>query len=180
MKNKLRVGIIGAGSVVREIYQHLYFKSEYSPMLDICAVASPSAGSRDWFGGLAKLPRNRRFTDYKKMLAEVELDAVQINTPDHLHCAPTLDALAAGLDVILPKPTAATVKDAHAMIQAAKKAGRFLGVDFHKREDPRIKEVEARFKNGRYGTFQTGVFYMIDKLLVSDPNHSPEARKLES
>jgi predicted dehydrogenase len=73
----------------------------------------------------------------------------------------------------LPKPTAATVKDAHAMIQAAKKAGRFLGVDFHKRGDPRIKEAETRFKSGRYGILQTGVFYMIDKLLVSNPNHSP-------
>jgi len=173
MKNKIRLGIIGAGSVVREIYQHLYFNSEYSPMLEICAVASPSEQSRNWFGDLAKLPKNRRFADYKEMLARVELDAVQINTPDHLHFQPTIDALAAGLDVILPKPTAATVKDAHAMNLAAKKAGHFLGVDFHKREDPRIKEAEARFKSGRYGTFQAGVFYMIDKLLVSDPNHSP-------
>src|SRR4029077_15669096 len=71
------------------------------------------------------------------------------------------------------KPTAATVKDAHAMIQAAKKAGRFLGIDFHKREDPRIKEAAARFQSGRYGEFQAAVFYMLDKLLVADPNHSP-------
>lgn len=59
------------------------------------------------------------------------------------------------------------------MIQAAKQARRFLGVDFHKREDPRIKEAEARFQSGRYGQFQAGVFYMLDKLLVADPNHSP-------
>jgi predicted dehydrogenase len=173
MKTKLRLGIIGAGAVVREIYQYLYFRSAYSPLLEICAVASPSVQSRDWFGDLARLPKNRRFADYKEMLAQVELDVVQINTPDHLHCEPTLDALAAGLDVVLPKPTAATVKHVHAMIQAAKKAGRFLVVDFHKREDPRIKEAEARFQSGRYGTFQTGVFYMMDKLLVADPNHSP-------
>lgn len=173
MKNKLRLGIIGAGAVVREIYQYLYFQSEYSSLLEICTVASPTAQSRNWFGDLAKIPANRRFVDYKEMLAQGGLDAVQINTPDHLHCAPTLDALAAGLDVVVPKPTAATLKDAHAMIQAAKKSGRFLGVDFHKREDPRIKEAEARFKNGRYGIFQAGVFYMIDKLFVADPNHSP-------
>jgi predicted dehydrogenase len=173
MKTKLRLGIIGAGSVVREIYQHLYFRSEYSPLLEICAVANPGEQYRNWFGDLAKLPAKCRFTDYKEMLAKVELDAVQVNTPDHLHCAPTLDALAAGLDVVVPKPTAANVKDAHAMIQAAKKSKRFLGVDFHKREDPRIKEAEARFQSGRYGIFQTGVFYMIDKLLVADPNHSP-------
>lgn len=173
MKTKLRVGIIGAGAVVREIYQYLYFRSQYSPLIEICAVADPNEQYRNWFGDLAKLPANRRFEDYKELLAQVELDAVQVNTPDHLHCPPTLDALKAGLDVIVPKPTAATVKDAHTMIKAAKKSGRFLGVDYHKREDPRIKEAEARFQKGRYGKFQVGVFYMIDKLLVADPNHSP-------
>jgi predicted dehydrogenase len=173
MKTKLRLGVAGAGSVVREIYQHLYFRSQYSPMLELCAVANPSEKNRDWLGDLANVPKNRRFASTEEMLAHVELDAIQINTPDHLHCAPTLAALAAGVDVILPKPTAVTIKDVHAMIQAVKKSGRFLGVDFHKREDPRIKEAEARYQNGRYGQLQAGVLYMIDKLLVSDPNHSP-------
>ena len=125
--------------------------------------------------GLGTSPtcRQRRFASHKDLLAKVKLDGVQINTPDHAHCRPTLEALAAGLDVVVPKPTAATVKDAHAMIQAAKQAGRFLGVDFHKREDPRIKEAEARFRTGRYGSFQAAVFHMLDKLQVADPNHSP-------
>ena len=173
MKTKLRLGIIGAGSVVREIYQYLYFRSSYTPLLEICAVADPNEQYRNWFGDLAGLPANRRFTDYKELLAKTELDAVQINTPDHLHCAPTVAALNAGLDVVVPKPTAATLKDAHAMIETTKKTGRFLGVDFHKREDPRIKEAEARFQSGRYGQFQAAVFYMLDKLSIADPNHSP-------
>src|ERR1035438_6825913 len=173
MKTKLRLGIIGAGAVVREIYQHLYFHSRYSDMLEICAVADPNEQYRNWFSDLAGVPASRRFVEFRRVLFRTKLDAVQVNTPDHLHCGPTVDALNAGLDVVVPKPTAATVKDAHAMIQAAKKTGRFLGVDFHKREDPRIKEAEARFQNGRYGTFQTAVFYMLDKLVVADPNHSP-------
>jgi predicted dehydrogenase len=172
-QTKLRLGIIGAGAVVREIYQHLYFHSEYSALLDIRAVAEPNERHRNWLGDLANVPPGRRFADFEDMMGRVELDAVQVNTPDHLHCGPTVAALAAGLDVVLPKPMAATVKDAHAMMQAAKKAGRFLGVDFHKREDPRIKEAETRFQTGRYGTFQAAVFYMLDKLLVADPNHSP-------
>ena len=173
MKTKLRLGIIGAGSVVREIYQYLYFRSQYSDLLEICAVADPNEQYRNWFGDLAGVPADRRFASHRDLLAKVELDAVQVNTPDHLHCGPTVDALNAGLDVVVPKPTAATVKDAHAMIQAAKKTGRFLGVDFHKREDPRIKEAEARFQSGRYGQFQVAVFYMLDKLWVVDPNHTP-------
>jgi predicted dehydrogenase len=172
-KNKLRVGVVGAGSVVREIYQHLYFHSDYSAILDIAAVAEPNETYRNWFGELAGLPDNRRFSRCADMLAAVELDAAQINTPDHLHCAPTLEALQAGLDVIVPKPAASTVQDAHRMILAARQADRFLGVDFHKRADPRIKEAAARFQSGRYGQFQAAVFYMLDKLLVADPNHSP-------
>ena len=173
MKTKLRLGVIGAGAVVREIYQYLYFRSGYSSLLEICAVADPNEQYRNWFGDLAGLPPKRRFGDYDELLARVELDAVQINTPDHLHCAPAVVALNAGLDVLVPKPLAATIKDAHLMIQTAREGERFLGVDFHKRQDPRIKEAEARFRSGRYGVFQTAVFYMLDKLLVADPNHTP-------
>ncbi len=157
----------------RELSQYLYFPSHYSHLLEVCAVADPDPGCRSWFGDLAGLPTERRFADYQDLLAKVQLDAVQVNTPDHRHCGPTVDALNVGLHVIVPKPTAATVQDAHAMIQAAKKTGRFLGIDFHKREDPRIKEAEARFQSGRYGTFQAAVFYMLDKLAVADPNRSP-------
>jgi len=173
LKTKIRLGVIGAGAVVREIYQYLFFRSRYSSLLEICAVADPNEQYRNWFGDLAGLPPDRRFGDYDELLARVDLDAVQINTPDHLHCAPAVVALNAGLDVLVPKPTAATIKDAHQMIQAARDAQRFLGVDFHKRQDPRIKEAEARFRSGRYGVFQTAVFYMLDKLLVADPNHVP-------
>ena len=173
MKTKLRLGIIGAGSVVREIYQHLFFRSQYSGILEVCAVADPDANCRDWFGDLAGIPPERRFASHKELLTQVALDVVQVNTPDHLHCAPALDAFAAGVDVIVPKPLAATVKDAHAIRQAALNARRFLGVDFLKREDPRIKQAESRFRSGRYGSFQVAIFYMLDKLLVSDPNHSP-------
>jgi predicted dehydrogenase len=173
MRTRLRLGVIGAGSVVREIYQHLYFHSVYSDLIEVCAVADPNDEYRNWFGDLARLPKARRFASHRDLLARVKLDAVQINTPDHLHCGPALDAFRAGLDVVLPKPTAATVKDVHAIILAARKARRFLGVDFHKREDPRIKEAEARFQSGRYGTFQAAMFCMLDKLLVADPNHNP-------
>jgi predicted dehydrogenase len=170
---KVRLGVIGAGAVVREIYQHLYFNSRYSKSIEVAAVAEPNPEVRAWFGDLAKLPENRRFASHKEMLAALQLDAVQVNTPDHLHAAPTIDSLNAGLHVVVPKPTAATVKDAHAMIEAARKNRRFLGIDFHKREDPRIKEAEARYHSGRYGKLQTAVFYMLDKLFVVDPNHSP-------
>jgi predicted dehydrogenase len=173
MKDKLRVGVIGVGSVVREIYQHLYFRSRYSPILEVAAIVDPDAATCDAFGDAWDIPPSRRFRHHREMLEAVELDAAQVNTPDHVHREPTLDALAAGLDVVVPKPTAATVSDAHAMIEAATRHGRLLGIDFHKREDPRIKEATARYQSGRYGPLQATVWYMLDKLFVADPNHEP-------
>ncbi len=170
---KLRVGVIGVGSVVREIYQYLYFRSDFSHILDIVAVADPNEEFRTWFCDAFDVPRERRFEDHREMLAKVELDVTQVNTPDHIHAGPAIDSLEAGLDVVVPKPTAATVRDTHAMIEAARKTGRLLAVDFHKREDPRIKEAEARYQSGKYGEFQVGIWYMLDKLLVADPNHDP-------
>lgn len=172
-ETKLRLGVVGAGAVVREIYQHLYFHSDFSHQLEIAAVAEPNEQYRNWFGDLAGLQPERRFSNSTAMFKNVELDAAQINTPDHLHCAPAVEALNAGLDVVVPKPTASTIQDAHQMIRAAKSARRFLGIDFHKREDPRIKEAAARYQSGRYGGIQAAIFYMLDKLLVADPNHTP-------
>ncbi|NOY80839.1 MAG: Gfo/Idh/MocA family oxidoreductase [Kiritimatiellaeota bacterium] len=170
---KLRLGVVGTGSVVREIYRHLYFHSEYSNALSVEAACDPNEAALADFCDQYGIPNDRRFAGYEEMIASVGLDAVQVNTPDSLHRAPTVAAVEAGLDVLVPKPTAATVQDAHAMIDAARRNGRLLVVDFHKRQDPRIREAAARFRSGRYGSFQAAVWYMIDKLMVADPNHEP-------
>ena len=172
--NTLRLGVIGTGSVVREIYQHLYFRSVYSPCIKVAAICDSSAGGPAELRRCAGRFRKRtRFSDFREMIRRGGLDAVAVNTPDSLHREPTIAALEAGLDVILPKPTADKVVDAHAMIETVTETGRFLGVDFHKREDPVTKEARARFAEGTYGTLQSSVWYMLDRLLVADPNHEP-------
>ncbi len=170
---KLKLGIIGTGSVVREIYQYLYFKSDYSHLISIEAICDVNEKGLHEFGDKHNIPRNRRFSDYKEMVSKVKLDAVAVNTPDSFHRDPVLYSLDAGLDVLVPKPLADRIKDAYEMCEKAKATGRLLGVDFHKREDPRIKEAKTRFQNGDYGQFQSSVWYMLDKLLVADPNHVP-------
>ncbi|MCC6579387.1 MAG: Gfo/Idh/MocA family oxidoreductase [Phycisphaeraceae bacterium] len=171
--DKIRLGVIGTGSVVREIYQHLYYHSEYSHLLSIEAAADPYEAGLHEFCDKHNIPRDRRFTSYEKMIESVKLDAVQVNTPDSLHEKPTIFALTRGLDAMVPKPLADTITAGHHMIQAMKASGRLIGVDFHKRDDPRIKECQARYQSGAYGRFQLAVWYMVDKLMVADPNHQP-------
>ena len=169
----LRLGVIGTGSVVREIYQYLYFRSTYTPCIQVAAICDTSGETLRAFGDAWKIPTSARFMNFKAMIEGGGLDAVAVNTPDSMHREPTITALKAGLDVILPKPTADKVIDAHAIMETIGSTGRFLGVDFHKREDPITKEARARYVEGTYGTLQSSVWYMIDRLLVADPNHQP-------
>jgi predicted dehydrogenase len=169
----LKLGVIGTGSVVREIYQYLYFRSTYAPCIKVAAICDTSAEALRSFGDAWEIPTSARFTDFKAMIERGGLDAVAVNTPDSMHREPTITALKAGLDVILPKPTADKVIDAHAIMETIGSTGRFLGVDFHKREDPITKEARARYVEGTYGRLQSSVWYMIDRLLVADPNHQP-------
>ncbi len=169
----IRLGVIGTGSVVREIYQYLYFHSGYSEMIDVVAACDPELQSLEWFCDRYSIPENRRFSSYDEMIQSTELDAVAVNTPDSMHKEPAITALENDLDVLLPKPIASTVADAHEIIAKARRRGRFVGVDFHKRDDPVVKEARARFRSGEYGNLQTAVLYMLDRLEVADPNHVP-------
>ncbi len=170
---KIRIGVVGTGSVVREIYRHLYFSSRYSNSISVDAICDTSAEALTSFGDDWDVPGKRRFSRYEEMIEYGGLDAVAVNTPDSLHRAPVVAALEAGLDVVLPKPTADTVQDVHEIIRTVSRTGRFLGVDYHKREDPVTKEARARVAEDSYGALQCSVFQMLDKLLVSDPNHDP-------
>jgi len=170
---KLKIGVIGLGSVVREIYQHLYFNSRYSHLMSIEAACDTNRQAVDEFGERFGIAEDRRFADYRDMVSTIDLDAVAVNTPDSLHKEPVMCALEAGLDVLVAKPLADRTQDAHEMIEKARSCERFMGVDFHKREDPRVKEAGTRFQNGDYGQLQSVVWYMLDKLMVADPNHEP-------
>ena len=152
--HKLKLGIIGVGSVVREIYQYLYFKSIFSENLQIVAVADPNEECRNWFCDKYNIKKDLRYESYEEMIMECELDAVHVNTPDNLHLEPTLYCLKRGIDVQMPKPTSTKIKDVHLIIDTARKNNRIFGVDFHKRDDPRIVELANRYKSGRYGVMQ--------------------------
>ncbi len=61
-------------------------------------------------------------------LAAVEADAADLRLPHDRHAAALLEALAAGLHVLVEKPLATTAADAQAMVEAVKRSGRVVAV----------------------------------------------------
>ncbi len=67
--------------------------------------------------------------DYREILANPQVEAVVIATPDHQHAPLVLAALAAGKDVYCEKPMSHTIAEGEAMVKAvASSNGRLLQV----------------------------------------------------
>ena len=117
--DKLRVGFIGTGRI-SDLHAIEYLQNEKSELVAVCDVNIENARQRAEAWGV---PSNMVFTNYHDLLAEKEVDLVEILLPHHLHYQATLDAAAAGKHISLQKPMAITVEQADEMISATKKAG---------------------------------------------------------
>jgi predicted dehydrogenase len=94
----------------------------------------------------------RTYGDYREMLKEKDLEVVLIATPDHWHALPMIDAVKAGADVYVQKPTGVDVVESQAMLAAARKYGRVVQVGTQRRSTPHL--IEAReniIKAGKLG-----------------------------
>ena len=94
----------------------------------------------------------RLFHDYREMLAEKDLDIVEVATPDHWHALAMIEAVKSGADVYVQKPISVDVVEGQAMLAAARQNGRVVQVGMQRRSTPHL--VEARdniVREGRLG-----------------------------
>ena len=116
--------------------------------------------SRDEARGRAFAKRHRAaapeavHTDLDSLLADADLDAVLIATPDRLHAAQCIAAAAAGKHVLTEKPMAADVEQADAMVEACEKAGVVLAVAYHMRWHAGHRKLAELVHAGRLGTLR--------------------------
>ena len=84
------------------------------------------------------------FNDYRKMLAEVEMDIVLIGTPDHWHALQAIDALKAGTHVYLQKPISVDVLEGEAILSAAKKYNKVVQIGTQRKSTPHLVDAKKK------------------------------------
>jgi predicted dehydrogenase len=150
---RLRVGLIGAGWYGKcDLFRLIQVAPvEVVSLCDVdSAMLQDAAQQTATRQASKKTPRT--YTDYRKMLAEKDLDLVLIATPDHWHALPFLEAVKAGADVYVQKPISVDVVEGQAMLAAARKHGRVVQVGTQRRSTPHL--IEARndiVKAGKLG-----------------------------
>jgi predicted dehydrogenase len=144
-QRKLRAGVVGLGMMGRN---HARVYDELADEVDLVAVADPDAAAvrRSTAGRAA-----RGYADAATMFAEEELDLVSVASPTSLHLPVVLDALAAGVNVLVEKPIAGERDEAERMIAAAREAGKLLTVGHIERFNPAVRELHRRLQAGELG-----------------------------
>ena len=141
-----RVGLIGTG---------WYGKADLLRLIQVAPVEVVSLSDVDaaMLKDAADLVASRQaskrtprtYADYRKMLAEKDLDLVLIATPDHWHALAFIETVKAGADVYVQKPTSVDVVESQAMLAAARKYGRVVQVGTQRRSTPHLVEARDRF-----------------------------------
>jgi predicted dehydrogenase len=102
-----------------------------------------------------KAARHRKFDD---LLADSNVEAVDLCVPSYLHADLTLKALAAGKHVLVEKPMALSGEQCDTMIAASKKAGRVLMVAQVLRFWPDYAAAREHVRSGKLGAVKAALF----------------------
>ena len=138
---KWRVGLVGAG---------WYGKSDLFRLIQVANVEVVSLcdvdenhlkGAADMVAQRQKSgKRPRLYKNYRKMLAERDLDIVLIATPDHWHALQAIEAIKSGAHVYLQKPISVDVSEGEAILAAARKYGKTVQIGTQRRSTPHLIE----------------------------------------
>jgi predicted dehydrogenase len=139
-----RLGFLGVGWIGRTRMQALASSGAGT----VAAIADASADRAAEAHAL--VPHAAR-ADSLEALLDMDLDGIVIATPSALHADQCIDALERGRAVFCQKPLARTAAETRAVVEAARRADRLLGVDLSYRFTTAMQAVRSAVRGGTIG-----------------------------
>ncbi len=146
---QLRVGLIGCG-LISGVHIHALEEADHAVLAAVCDIAP------DKMEKAAKEHGVKGYLDYRELLAQPDIDAVHICVPHYLHTPISIAALQAGKHVLCEKPMGTSLREAQAMIRAAKDSGKALTVCFQNRYNDASRRMKAIIDSGEMGRVKGG------------------------
>ena len=164
--NKINIGQIGCGRIARTHDLMETFKYDQAHIMAIADVDRNrlQLGKKLVEGWYAKKTGKENYVDiktyddYHVLLANKDVDAVMISTPDHWHAQPAIEAALAGKHIYLQKPTSVTIEEGRMMSDFVQKSGVVFQLGSQQRSInpwPQFKRACELVRNGRIGKLLT-------------------------
>src|ERR1700712_268610 len=178
---RVNVGVIGCGRIGMSWDVPGTIKFDQSRILAVCDLdKNRLAGAQKWVNDYYAKKNNgsysgpKTYDNYEDLLADKDIDAVIISTPDHWHVIPAVHAVRAGKDVYMEKPASLSISEGRILSDEANKAGRIFQIGSQQRSMPQFKKACELVRNGRIGKVHT----VYVGLPVDDPKQSTVEKEM--
>lgn len=146
MLKKHNVAIIGCGTIANSAHIPSYTASEYANIKYFCDIIPERAQK-----AAAKYGSGKVTADYRDVLADPEIDAISVCTPNNVHAQISIDALRAGKNVLCEKPASRTYTEALEMQQAQHETGFVLNIGVVNRFNTAVNRIKDLIDAGDLG-----------------------------
>lgn len=144
MERKLKAAVIGLTVGASHVTD--YLKNPHIGEIVLCDTNPEKIAAVQAKTGLTK-----SYTDYREMLAAEKPDIVSVCVPNFLHKQVAADAMEAGCDVLSEKPLARTAEEGREILEAARRTGRKLMVNFNRRYLDNSIALKEWIEQGKLG-----------------------------
>ena len=189
--DRINLAFIGAGNQASNDVKD-FLADERVQVTAICDVNKISDGY--WDGRVAgreylmkvvddyyteKYGRNytsaKGYEDFRDVIAQKDIDAVEVVTPDHWHAIPVLMAAEAKKDIYCQKPLALTIAEGRAISDAVKHHNIVFQTGSQQRSNAHFRRVCELVVNGRIGKLHT----VVCGLPSGTPDYGRKANLIE-
>ena len=143
------IGIIGTGGIAQAVHLPAYKKLQDEGKVKIVALCDINPAKLAEAN--AKFGPAQTYADYKELLANPDVEAVDVCTPNFMHMPPVVDAFAAGKNVICEKPIALNGVQGQQMVDASQKAGKKFQVGLNMRFGAGPQAIKRLLDTGKFG-----------------------------
>ena len=156
--NRINVGAIGVGRISRGHDLPGIWQFDQARIMAVCDLdAMRVEEAKTLINGSYSKKTGKPYDgvtgyhNYHELLANKDIDAVVISTPDHQHAILAVDAVHAKKDVYLQKPASLTIAEGRAMSNAVMASGQILQVGSQQRSWKQFHRACELVRNGRIG-----------------------------
>ena len=174
--NRINVGAIGAGRISRGHDMPNILRHDGARIVAVCDLDANRVQDgrklvNDFYAKQANRPYDgvTGYSRYQELLANKDVDAVVISTPDHWHALIAIAAVQAGKDVYLQKPASLTIAEGRALSNAVHASGRIFQIGSQQRSTIQFRYAAELVRNGRIGTL-----HAVEVGLPGDPSGDVE------
>ena len=147
MENKVVIAVIGCGRIAQNEHFPAFAQMDNIRIKYACDLIVEKAQKMKETYALVE----NVITDYKVALADSEVEAVYVLTPNYAHYTVTMDSLKAGKHVFCEKPITVNYALSVEMANEAERQGKILNIGVCNRYNKSIEMLEQLNREGKFG-----------------------------